>query len=334
MMMKWIIGVMGGVLVILILGGVMSSPIRFFPVSLITEPSPPFVMGVIPYLSPDDMREEMNPVLEYLNIKLRRPVKLNVAADYESLARLLEGEKVHLAWFSHSSFEQLRPGRSWEALCRPVQKGTVDYLGKIIVRADSPCRHIKDLRDKVFAYVDRNSGSGYYFPNLYMSQQGIDPLMFFSKVVFTHSHDASIDGVIDRRFDAAAVFSVHLNPKYDKKVPLLRFLTTTGPIPNDPMVVRKDLPLELKQKIREAMLSMHKDPDGISRMAVLTRLRGTTEFVAEELIPTLLTRKKDLAEDPDLIGLSGSSSGTLNLPTGTQVIGKPGTLASPSGAGN
>ena len=262
-------------------------PVRLKPV---IDQAAPVFLGVIPFIQPDKLREQIEPVCRYLQKKLGRKVVMVTASDYESLARLLELNKIHIAWFSHASFEGLRRQSRWEAVCRPMQYGSVLYDGQIVVRSDSPANDIQDLKGKVFAYVDRYSGSGFYFPNLYMAAQGIDPLAFFARVEFTQSHRSSILGVIDGTYDAAAVFSASL---VDKNADGLKVIARTGPIPNDPIVVREDLDAALKKRIVDALMQMHTDPDGVEELTIVKALRGTDKFVAEaEIQAELKSRSK------------------------------------------
>ncbi|MDD3148722.1 MAG: phosphate/phosphite/phosphonate ABC transporter substrate-binding protein [Candidatus Riflebacteria bacterium] len=257
-------------------------PVRLIP--LIDESSPVY-LGVIPFLQPEKLKEQIDPVCQYLQKKLGRKVFMVTASDYESLARLLELNKVHIAWFSHASFEKLRGGNRWQAICRPKQNGSVIYDSQIIVNEKSEFNTVNDLRGKVFAYVDRYSGSGFFFPNIYFSNHGIKPLEFFSKVEFTQSHRSSILGVLNGIYDAAAVYSTDL---VNQDASGLRVIARTGPIPNDPIVLREDMEPALKKNIEEALLSMHQDPDGIEQLKKITAVRGTEKFVAESEVQKIL----------------------------------------------
>lgn len=252
----------------------------------------PLYMGVIPFIQADKLREQTQPVGDYLAYRIGRPVRLITVPDYESLARLLELGKIHIAWFSHASLEKLRRNRDWQVVCRPVQYDSVLYNGQIIVRDDSPYQSVHDLRGRRFAYVDRFSGSGFYFPNLLFAAEGIRPLEFFSNVEFSQSHRSSLLGVMEGRYDAAAVFSSELVSEGSKG---LRVIARTGPIPNDPLVVRSDMVSELKSQIEKAMLTMHEDEKGIDYLKNLKVLRGTTKYVAESEVQALL--KKSTSPD-------------------------------------
>ncbi len=251
-------------------------------VNLVVSDPPPVVLGVIPYLTVDALKAEIEPVATYLRTALHRPTRINVAADYESLGKLLDEGRVHLAWFSHASLQMVGRGKDWEAVCRPVYGTRMYYPGAIITRADSPIFVLEQLRGKRFAYVDRYSGSGFFYPNKLLVAHGIEPLSFFGSVTFTHSHDLSIEGVKAGQFDAAAVFSLIDKKTYRDRLNEFRILAYTGPIPNDPIVVRRKLDPPLKEAVRKAMLTMHVEPAGQECLKALYPLRGTTRFAGED----------------------------------------------------
>ncbi|MBP7632654.1 phosphate/phosphite/phosphonate ABC transporter substrate-binding protein [Candidatus Ozemobacteraceae bacterium] len=295
------------ILLVAAAGFLASSPTRpLVPVTLRVDPNPPLVFGVIPFLGPRALKTRMEPLLTYLSRKLGRPVELNVASDYEALARLMDEERVSIAWFSHASYEHLGFGKPWKVICRPVQNDSVEYYGKIIVRADSPFRTLEDLKGGTFAYVERNSGSGFFFPNKLFTSLHIDPLRFFGKVVFTHSHVTSIEGVVRGLYDAAAVYTITPDSSTASMAELVRYIATTGPIPYDPLVARANLHEPLAASITAALLSMHLDPSAKGEVAQLHEWRGLNRFASEDEVQSLLSR-------PTVT--TGGASGPANLPS-------------------
>jgi phosphonate transport system substrate-binding protein len=92
-----------------------------------------------------------------------------------------------------------------------------------------------------------------------MSEMGIDPQKHFAKVIFSGSHEASILAVTNRKVEVASTNLPDLQQlTRENKVPrgALRVIWVSKLIPNDPVVVRKDLPPSLKAAIQESMLSM------------------------------------------------------------------------------
>lgn len=258
--------------------------------SVNVEPRP-LLLGVIPYLQPEELRKQILPITQYLSHKLQRKVEFISLSDYQSLGRLLELNRIQIAMFSDTSYRKLKKENNWEVICRPVQYGSVVYRGQIIARKGGGIDKIADLKGKTFAYVDRYSGSGFYYPNLLFDRAGIKPLDYFSSVVFSQSHRSSIQGVIKGDFHAASVFSASLLPGENEASGAfdeVRVIARTDPIPNDPMVVRADLDANLKNAISRAMLAMHEDPKGREFLQPLIRLRGTEKFVSETEVQRII----------------------------------------------
>ncbi len=284
-------------------------------------PAPPLIMGVIPYLPEQMLKREFRSLTQYLARNLGRDVQLNFAIDYESLGKLLDLDKIQIAWFSSNSFDALKGEKPWQALCRPLRDGAVRHRGAIIVREDSGIKTLADLRGKRFAYVDPHSGTGFVMPNRLFRSQNIDPLRFFSEVTFTGNHSTSISGVLQGQYDAAAVYDVyssHSLPDEEQSqqgastatasIDALSSPAATLPLPdetfsgsgsaakglfcvdftdwllNDPVVVRSDMDLELKERIRELLVHMNAYPGGREVLAELSVLRKWNGFIDERQV--------------------------------------------------
>src|SRR5215813_10785521 len=98
------------------------------------------------------------------------------------------------------------------------------------------------MQGKTFAFNDPNSTSGYLVPStFFMTEMNVDPKKYFSKVTFSGSHEASILAEANKKVEVAST-----------NLPDLQKL-----IPNDPIVVRKELPSSLKSAIQESLVSMN-----------------------------------------------------------------------------
>lgn len=279
------------VILVIITSFALKSPIKTIHLTPKIETPVSLKFGAIPFVQPKLLRKYISPVYEYIGHKLKLPTSLSIVSDYEALGALLKLKKVQIALFSQTSFLMQPNNENWEVLCRPIQKGKLVYRGKIIVKQGSSINSIHDLKDKTFAYVDRMSGSGFIYPNKLFKASGIKPLSFFSNIVFSHSHMTSCKGVVSGKYDGASVFSTELFSSKDSPDEV-KIIASTEPIPNDPVVVRKDMPQELKAKIKTILTTMHKDPEGKPFIDRLIEARGITEYVAEEKVQALIEKMK------------------------------------------
>jgi phosphonate transport system substrate-binding protein len=128
------------------------------------------------------------------------------------------------------------------------------------VHADSDLFSPEDIGGKTFAFNDPNSTSGYLVPmTFFLTEMDIEPKAFFSKLTFSGSHEASILAVANKKVDVASTNLPDIQQMTTEgKIPrgAVRIIWVSKLIPNDPIVVRKDLPDSLKQAIQQSLTAM------------------------------------------------------------------------------
>jgi ABC-type sugar transport system ATPase subunit len=93
----------------------------------------------------------------------------------------------------------------------------------------------------------------------FMMEMGVDPKKHFSRLTFSGSHEASILAVANKKVEVASTNLGDLQQlTREGKVPRggLRVVWVSKLIPNDPIVVRKDLPASLRSAIQESLTTM------------------------------------------------------------------------------
>lgn len=157
-----------------------------------------------------------------------------------------------------------------EARLTVIRHGSSTYQSQFLARTDGPIKSITDLKGKKMAFVDAASTSGYLLPLKMLRDKGIEP----SQTVFAGKHDNVVSMIYQGQVDAGATF---YSPPAEKEIQDARRLVLTqypdvekkvkivelsDSIPNDPVIFRKDMPEEMKQKIVDAFLSFIKTPEG------------------------------------------------------------------------
>ena len=140
--------------------------------------------------------------------------------------------------------------------------GSLGYRSCLIVHADADIFSPEDMAGKTFAFNDPNSTSGYLVPmTFFLTEMGIEPKTHFSQLTFSGSHEASILAVANKKVDIASTNLPDLQQlTREGKVPrgTLRVIWVSKLIPNDPVVVRKDLPESLRKAIQESLITMQR----------------------------------------------------------------------------
>jgi len=234
-------------------------------------------LGRIPYNNSSQMVIQHEAFLKYLAEKIGvKAVRLQTAPDYSSILKKLVAGEIDIAWMASMSAVEARNNPEVEMLCKPVRYGTTSYRGIVLARQDSGIRTLRDLKNKKFAWVDKESASAYLFPKAMMLEAGIDPDRDFAEVDTLGKHDNVVYNVLLGKYDAGACYDDARNTLKDKsKRDELIILATTQDISNEPLVCRKSLPKDLREKIKSALLSLNnKTPEGREILKDLADVQG------------------------------------------------------------
>ncbi len=230
-------------------------------------------VAVANVLSPQSSVKTYGELLAYLERKLGRPVVLIQRTSYAEINDLIRFGGADMAIVCSGAYVLGRRDFGMELLVAPQMNGKTVYYSYLIVPSDSPAQTLRDLRGKIFAFTDPWSNSGRIAPTYQLLRLGERPETFFSKVIFTYSHDRSIQAVADKLVDGAAVDSLvydALKVGNPEMVAKTRVIAIWGPYGIPPLVVHPALNPEIKTRLRQVLLDMDRDPEG--RM-VLARLR-------------------------------------------------------------
>jgi phosphonate transport system substrate-binding protein len=184
-----------------------------------------------------------------------------VASDYNGVIEAMRSGHVDVAYLGPFSYVLGTTIAPIEAFCtaETAKSGKTYYRSQIIALKSSGFTKIEDLRGKTFAFVDPSSTSGHLFPKAGLIQAGIDPDKFFGRTLFTGSHDANALAVANKRVDAATIADRIFDAAVAKNLVKredIQVVWESGPIPESPTVWRKNLPPELKAKIKAAFLNV------------------------------------------------------------------------------
>jgi phosphonate transport system substrate-binding protein len=159
----------------------------------------------------------------------------------------------------------------------PRNGGRPVYFSDLIVRRDLVAGAFPDLRGSVWAFNDRQSLSGWHRMLSRLETLGLpQPEAFFSRVVQSGSHVASIDLVVNGEADVSAVDSNTLLLARRRDAALdtrIRVLESWGPSAVQPLIAREDLPATLRAQIEKTLLGMADSPTAALRLSQFGVLR-------------------------------------------------------------
>jgi phosphonate transport system substrate-binding protein len=219
---------------------------------------------------------------EYITKEFGVPVELYPASDYAGVQQsLLAGtvESAHLGASAYAGIYLQDPEAVEPLLTEAQVDGSTGYFAGMYALKSSGITSIEDMQGRSLAFADPNSTSGYLVPNFELNRAGFKtegPDAHFGRVGFSGGHEQGIVAVLNGQYDAAVTWisgQGTFEEGYTRG--MLRNMVDKGAldtaqiveiwrsplIANGPLVIRKELPAELKLAYRDFLVGMiDRDP--------------------------------------------------------------------------
>ncbi len=221
--------------------------------------------GVASMITPVSAVKYYQQVVDYLGKKLNLPAEMVHRTTYDEIDVMLEEGKVDVAFICSSPYVMDNEKFGVELLVAPLVNEQPFYHSYIIVHKDSTIKTIDDLKDKTFAFVDPKSNTGRLYPAYVLAKLHETPESFFSRTLYSYSHNKSVEIVAKKRAAGAAVDSIVYNYMVATDSPYVqetKIIHRSQQFGIPPVVVPPGLSPFLKSAIREVFLAMHTDPEG------------------------------------------------------------------------
>ncbi|MDR3588396.1 MAG: phosphonate ABC transporter substrate-binding protein [Negativicutes bacterium] len=226
-------------------------------------------VGAIPAEDAQKTRDAYKPLTDFLEKKTGMKVELFVATDYSGVIEAMRSGKLDMAYFGPFSYVLAADKAGAEAFAVEVRKGSgTSYKSIVITSPDSGISKLEDVKGHTYAFVDPASTSGNLIPRSFYKKNNIDPDKDFKSIIYAGGHDAAALAVKNRKVDAASMDDITYGNMKEKKLISdqdIKVIYQSDPIPGSVWAWRKDLPDELKGKLKAALLNVAKeDPAGLS----------------------------------------------------------------------
>ncbi|SEJ24299.1 phosphonate transport system substrate-binding protein [Azotobacter beijerinckii] len=219
-------------------------------------------IGLLPGESAPTVMRLNEPLRAHLEKTLGIPVELTVGANYAATGEALRFGRIDIAYLGPVTYILQSKRAHLEPFARPTHaKVGPTFQAVVIVPADSPARTLEDLRGQDVAFGDPASTSGTWVPRYMLADAGLVSERDYTLRVLG-AHDAVALAVAGKKV-AAGGLSKPIYERLLKEGKLdaakVRVLADSPAIPEYMWTFREGLAPELKEKIRQAFVSI-KDP--------------------------------------------------------------------------
>lgn len=242
------------------------------------------VFAFQPQENPEALTPNAKKLAEYLGTKTGIKSEVFMPTSYAAVVEALRSKNADVAYFSGWPYLIAHNTANVELLVAEERDGNPFYYSQWYVLKDSPIKSLADLKGKPIAFTSPSSTSGYLFPLAKVIEEGHmktgqDPKEFFGEVLFAGGYQAALKSLVEGKVEAAAAsdyaFERYLTEDERAKV---RVLIKQGPAPTHGIAVRKDLPQNVKDSIKAALLSLNEDEN----KELLKSVYGASKLVERE----------------------------------------------------
>jgi phosphonate transport system substrate-binding protein len=241
--------------------------------------------GVIPVETQTQTTTGMEAFAAYASKKLGVPVKIFTATEFIGINNALLAGQIQMAWTSPSAY-----AGTWldcqgcvEPLVTATDKdGNLGYNSVLIVKTESPYKTYEDLKGKTVARTEPNSQSGYLVPTVEFAKMKT-PVDSIFKSPISGGHTQSVLGVLNGTYDAAFTWTTkgdgygQIRTMIDKgmlKREQIRVIWESALVPPPPVIVRTDLPADLKAELTTLFVELHKENMALAESVAKGKTQG------------------------------------------------------------
>ncbi|MEQ7921612.1 phosphonate ABC transporter substrate-binding protein [Xanthomonas sp. WHRI 1810A] len=215
--------------------------------------------GIMSTESSQNLKSVWQPFLDDMTKKTGLKVNATFASDYAGLIQGMRFNKVDVAWLGNKAAMEAVDRSGGEIFAQTAAaNGAPGYWSVIIARKDSPINSVDDMlkhaKELTFGNGDPNSTSGYLIPGYYVfAKNNVDAATAFKRTL-NSSHEVNALSVAKGQLDVATFNTEswdRLEVTQPDKAAMLKVIWKSPLIPADPMVWRKSLSDDDKNKIRE-----------------------------------------------------------------------------------
>ena len=232
----------------------------------------------IAYQNPEQIVEDVRPVVAYLEKEMGVSIKYFVATGYAGVIEALKNGSADMGFMGPLQYVIAHQHAGAIPILGEVYRGKSYYTSRIFVRKDSGFTKLSDLKNKTMAFTDPISSSGYLYPlDLFKSEGLVEgkPESFFRRVYFAGGDEQAIRAVYNGFVDAAGIGQFAYNLLRPEERDAIIFIGESKRLPSHCVVVRKDLPADAVAGLKKSLLALN---DG-SHKDLLQMLYGVDGYV-------------------------------------------------------
>jgi phosphonate transport system substrate-binding protein len=233
------------------------------------QESKSYIVAPHPLYNPHKLGQAIQPLVDYLNQQLDDAhLELESSRDYQAFEKKIRSrEPAILMPNPWQTLEAIKAGYHVIAMWGDAE----DFKGIIIVRRDSGIRVPTDLKGKTVSYPSPTALAAAIMPQYYLYKRGLNVNHDIHNV-YVGSQESSIMNVLLRKSDAGATWPPPwrmFQREHAAEAAQLQVIWETPFLLNNSVMVRDDVPEEVRLGIQRALIGLEQAPSGDSILSAM-----------------------------------------------------------------
>lgn len=223
---------------------------------------PLYRFAIHPLHNPKKLSEAYQPLIDHLNRRIPGVrIELEASRDYQVYEqKFRDREPAFLLPNPWQTLQAIKVGYHVIAMAGDAD----DFRGVFIVRRDSGIKTPADLMGKVVSYPSHTALAAAVMPQYYLHTHGID----INRDIRNHYVGSQESSIMNAYLGQSAAGATWPPPwrlfqrDHPAEAAQLELIWTTPPLLNNSVMVRDDVPLALREQVREALVELAETPAG------------------------------------------------------------------------
>ena len=245
---------------ILVAAGVATLP------TLVQSSQRPLILGIFPRRNVKLTYNLFSPLAKYLSEQLGREVKVETAKSFKHFWNNVKQRRYDIVHFNQYHYIVSHDAYGYDVIAVNKELGEARISGSLIVRKDSGINTILDLKGKTILFGGgKRAMQSYISATWLLRRGGLNKGDYIEK--FAINPPNTIISTFFKRADASgsgdAVMKLD-NVRNRIDISQLKFLAKTKPMVHLPWALKRELPNELKLKIKNLLDNLLNNDEGKS----------------------------------------------------------------------
>jgi phosphonate transport system substrate-binding protein len=241
----------------------------------------PLILGVFPRRDAATSAQLFQPLANYLEQSLHRPVKLELSADFEVFLSNLKLRRYDLVHLNPYDYVDAHDELQYDALVQNEEFGEKTIKGAIYVRKDSGLTRLEDLKGKTILFGGGPRAMMSYIVPTYLLRKAGLAAGDYQEVYAINPPNAVLATYLGRADAGGAGEVVRRLPVVTSKIDVqqLDLIAVSEPLPHLPWAVKAEMAPDMKARLQEILVNLKATEEGVRvlKKARLTALNPVTD---------------------------------------------------------